>query len=66
MHPIYAFGTEEQKKKYLPELGRQLKKHLIRLQTNSSTAKGKLVGCFGLTERKSLCMYNSRTAANVI
>ncbi|CAM9260874.1 unnamed protein product [Phaeothamnion confervicola] len=33
MYPIYAFGTEKQKKKYLPEL-----------------AKGKLVGCFGLTE----------------
>lgn len=35
MHPIYAFGNEELKKKYLPEL-----------------AKGKLVGCFGLTVRK--------------
>ena len=33
MHPINTFGSEEQKKKWLPEL-----------------AKGKLVGCFGLTE----------------
>lgn len=33
MHPISEFGTEEQKKKYLPEM-----------------AKGKLIGCFGLTE----------------
>lgn len=33
MYPIDQFGTEEQKKKYLPEM-----------------AKGKLIGCFGLTE----------------
>lgn len=33
MWPIYTYGTEEQKQKYLPEL-----------------AKGKLIGCFGLTE----------------
>lgn len=33
MHPIYSFGSDEQKNKYLPEL-----------------AKGKLIGCFGLTE----------------
>ena len=33
MYPIEAFGSEEQKKKYLPRL-----------------AKGKLLGCFGLTE----------------
>ncbi|KAI0766355.1 acyl-CoA dehydrogenase domain-containing protein [Trametes elegans] len=33
MHPIYAYGTQEQKDKYLPQL-----------------AKGKLIGCFGLTE----------------
>lgn len=33
MYPIYQFGTEEQKQKYLPEM-----------------AKGKLIGCFGLTE----------------
>ncbi|KAI0644902.1 acyl-CoA dehydrogenase domain-containing protein [Trametes meyenii] len=33
MHPIYAYGTQEQKDKYLPLL-----------------AKGKLIGCFGLTE----------------
>ncbi len=33
MHPIHEFGTEEHRKKYLPEM-----------------AKGKLIGCFGLTE----------------
>lgn len=33
MHPIHEFGSEEQRKKYLPEM-----------------AKGKLIGCFGLTE----------------
>ncbi|TBU37567.1 acyl-CoA dehydrogenase/oxidase [Dichomitus squalens] len=33
MHPIYAYGTKEQKEKYLPLL-----------------AKGKIIGCFGLTE----------------
>jgi len=33
MYPIWAFGSEEQKKKYLPEM-----------------ARGKIIGCFGLTE----------------
>jgi glutaryl-CoA dehydrogenase len=33
MYPIFAFGSEEQKRRFLPEM-----------------AKGKLVGCFGLTE----------------
>lgn len=33
MYPIYAYGTEAHKQKYLPEM-----------------AKGKLIGCFGLTE----------------
>ncbi len=33
MFPIYSFGNEAQKKKFLPEL-----------------ARGKLVGCYGLTE----------------
>ncbi len=33
MYAIYSSGTEEQKKRYLPEM-----------------AKGKLLGCFGLTE----------------
>jgi glutaryl-CoA dehydrogenase len=33
MYPIYAFGTEEQKQKFLPDM-----------------AKGKKIGCFGLTE----------------
>src|SRR5882757_7703533 len=36
MYAIYAHGTEEQKKRYLPEM-----------------AKGKLIGCFGLTEPDS-------------
>ena len=33
MYPILAYGTEEQRMKYLPEM-----------------AKGKIIGCFGLTE----------------
>ncbi len=33
IYPIYAYGNEEQRKKYLPSL-----------------AKGKTIGCFGLTE----------------
>jgi glutaryl-CoA dehydrogenase len=33
MYPILAYGSEEQKNKYLPEM-----------------AKGKVIGCFGLTE----------------
>lgn len=33
MYGIYAFGSEQQKQRYLPEM-----------------AKGKLIGCFGLTE----------------
>jgi glutaryl-CoA dehydrogenase len=33
MYPIRAFGSEEQKQRYLPEM-----------------AKGKIIGCFGLTE----------------
>ncbi len=33
MYPIYAFGSEDQKKKWLPQM-----------------AKGKAIGCFGLTE----------------
>ncbi len=35
MYAIYAYGSEEQKRRYLPRL-----------------AQGKLVGCFGLTERQ--------------
>jgi len=33
MYPIHAFGSEDQKQRYLPEM-----------------AKGKIIGCFGLTE----------------
>ncbi len=33
MYAIYAYGSEEQKRRYLPEM-----------------ARGKLIGCFGLTE----------------
>src|SRR3954470_21616822 len=33
MYPIYAFGSEEQKQKWLPDM-----------------AKGRKIGCFGLTE----------------
>src|ERR1700720_3013585 len=42
MHPIYAFGTTEQKNKYLPGLGTL---HL----TSLMIAKGNIIGCFGLT-----------------
>ena len=52
MHPIFAFGTEEQKKKYLPELGRRLYYDDGSDTEKSSIAKGRFVGCFGLTERK--------------
>jgi glutaryl-CoA dehydrogenase len=34
--PIFAYGSEAQRKKYLPRL-----------------ARGEIVGCFGLTERRS-------------
>jgi len=33
MYPIWAFGSEEQKQRYLPEM-----------------ARGRIIGCFGLTE----------------
>ena len=33
MYPIHAFGSDEQKQRYLPDM-----------------AKGKIIGCFGLTE----------------
>lgn len=36
MYPIFRYGSEEQRKKFLPEM-----------------AKGKLIGCFGLTEPDS-------------
>lgn len=36
MYPIFAFGSEEQKQKFLPDM-----------------AKGKIIGCFGLTEPDS-------------
>jgi glutaryl-CoA dehydrogenase len=35
MHPIYAFGSEAQRRRYLPEM-----------------ARGRIVGCFGLTEHE--------------
>ena len=66
MHPIYAYGTEAQKQKWLPRLG---KFHPIVTTRNQLlvvtagllvlylspplsilTAKGEIVGCFGLTE----------------
>ncbi len=31
MHPIYAYGTKEQKEKYLPQLGEFPTRVLIRL-----------------------------------
>ena len=48
MHPIYAYGTAEQKEKYLPLLGEpslfvgdDSPAHCISL-----IAKGKIIGCF--------------------
>src|SRR5271156_239383 len=46
MHPIYAFGTDQQKEKYLPELGISSELFYPNL-----IAKGNIIGCFGLTER---------------
>ena len=45
MHPIHAFGSKEQKDKYLPELGYTWD------STSNILAKGNIIGCFGLTER---------------
>jgi glutaryl-CoA dehydrogenase len=65
MYPIYAYGTEEQKQKYLPQLGTCPLLHTLRCTSRGPThwltlcassradgtlATGKLVGCFGLTE----------------
>jgi glutaryl-CoA dehydrogenase len=53
MHPINAYGTEQQKEKYLPRLGKLvLRRKFMDAQTKtvSISAKGELIGCFGLTE----------------
>lgn len=45
MHPINEFGTDAQKEKYLPRLGKALHRdgeQALMLYT----AKGELVGCF--------------------
>ena len=46
MYPIYAYGTQEQKDKYLPSLGELQVVMLYSLHS----ANGSKVGCFGLTE----------------
>ncbi|OLL27047.1 Glutaryl-CoA dehydrogenase, mitochondrial [Neolecta irregularis DAH-3] len=46
MHPIYAFGSDKLKKKYLPGLGNL---PLDRTAINRK-ARADLIGCFGLTE----------------
>jgi glutaryl-CoA dehydrogenase len=53
MHPIYAFGSTEQKEKYLPELGNPFAETLKENKSNRA-AKGNIIGCFGLTERSLL------------
>lgn len=44
MHPIFTYGTEAQKSKYLPGLG------TLDNKSNGNIAKGTLIGAFGLTE----------------
>lgn len=49
MHPIYAFGTETQKEKYLPKLGVFLCGSCYALYVyiaSGLTAKGEIIGCF--------------------
>lgn len=57
MHPIYKYGTEQQREKYLPRLGKVSLMTFIcdfpYAYSNRiffSTATGELVGAFGLTE----------------
>lgn len=45
MHPIYAYGTQAQKDKYLPLLGMSEPFSKVVFLT-SGLAKGKLIGCF--------------------
>lgn len=44
MFPIYQYGNEEQRKKYIPKLGK------ITEIVFNVIATGELIGCFGLTE----------------
>ncbi|KAI9348667.1 mitochondrial glutaryl-CoA dehydrogenase [Obelidium mucronatum] len=44
MYPIYAYGSEAQREKYLPDLGYKCSNF------RETSATGKLIGCFGLTE----------------
>lgn len=56
MHPIHTFGTQAQKDKFLPGLGRFLDFHqlIIQLELMHIVAKGELVGCFVSIEHTSL------------
>lgn len=52
MHPIYKYGTEAQREKYLPRLGWVVQKCLLQIcfTLTGVSATGELVGAFGLTE----------------
>lgn len=45
MHPIYEFGSEEQKERFLPRLGKDARNSYER-GTEEVTAKGEIIGCF--------------------
>lgn len=46
MHPIHEFGTQAQKEKYLPQLGKSFR-CIVKLEIDSIyIAKGELVGAF--------------------
>jgi hypothetical protein len=47
MHPIHKFGSEEQKSKWLPRLGRVQWSHsAILMLIEHNEAKGEVIGCF--------------------
>ena len=46
MHPIYAFGTEGQKEKYLAPLGQHHQVKCLGQALTQSLAKGELIGSF--------------------
>ncbi|KAJ6217747.1 hypothetical protein RDWZM_008904 [Blomia tropicalis] len=52
MHPIHAFGTEQQKEKFLPKLakGELIGSFVNKLQTLNSFVNTNFLGSFGLTE----------------
>lgn len=50
MYPIHAYGTEAQKQKYLPGLGKSVIKWVHSSLIDGDKAKGEIVPSFGLTE----------------